>query len=285
MLSGPSDQPVIPRYYHSGFLPSQYQGVQFQGTGDPVLFLSNPRGIDSESRRELVGALNELNRLKHERVPDPEIETRIDAFELAWCMQMSVPELTDTTTEPKSILDLYGPEVTTGGTYAYNCLLARRLIERGVRFVQLFHRGWDQHGNLPNDIQRQCKATDQPTAALVLDLKQRGLLDDTLVIWGGEFGRTSFCQGEYRADNFGRDHHPRCFTVWLAGGGIRGGVSLGATDDFGYNLASEPIEVHDLHATILYCLGLDHERLTFRHLGRDFRLTDVRGRLVREILA
>ncbi len=285
MLSGPSDQPVIPRYYHSGFLPSQHQGVQFQGTGDPVLFLSNPRGIDRENRGELIGAVNELNRLKHEQVADPEIETRIDAFELAYRMQMSVPELTDFSTEPKTILDLYGPEVTKGGTYAYNCLLARRLLERGVRFVQLFHRGWDQHGNLPSDLQRQCTATDQPTAALVLDLKQRGLLDDTLVIWGGEFGRTSFCQGDYKADNFGRDHHPRCFSMWLAGGGIRGGTTIGATDDFGYNLASDPVEVHDLHATILHCLGLNHEKLTFKYFGRDFRLTDVSGKVVREILA
>jgi len=285
MLSGPSDQPVIPRYYHSGFLPSQHQGVQFQGAGDPVLFLSNPPGIDRDGRRGLVAAVNDLNRLKHGQVADPEIETRIDAFELACRMQASVPELTDLSTEPRAILELYGPEATVRGTYAHHCLLARRLIERGVRFVQLFHRGWDQHGNLPGDIQRQCAATDQPTAALVLDLKQRGLLDDTLVIWGGEFGRTSYCQGDYQPGNFGRDHHPRCFSMWLAGGGIRGGASLGATDDFGYNLASRAVEVHDLHATVLHLLGLDHERLTWRHLGRDFRLTDVSGRIVPELLA
>jgi len=285
MLSGPSDQPVIPRYYHSGFLPSQYQGVQFQGSGDPVLFLSDPKGIDRDHRRELVDAVHQLDELKHQEVADPEIETRIDAFELAHRMQLSVPELTSFASEPESILDMYGPDVTKNGTYAYNCLLARRLIERGVRFVQLFHRGWDQHGNLPNDLQRQCTATDQPSAALVHDLKMRGLLDETLVVWGGEFGRTSFCQGDYRADNFGRDHHPRCFSMWLAGGGIRGGTSIGETDDFGYNLASPPVEVHDLHATLLHCLGIDHLKLTYRYLGRDFRLTDTAGKVIGEALA
>jgi hypothetical protein len=285
MLSGPSDQPVIPRYYHSGFLPSQFQGVQFQSTGDPVLYLSNPKGITAENRGEMIADVNALNQLKHDAILDPEIETRINSYELAYRMQSSVPELMDIANEPQSVIDMYGPEVKNKGSYASNCLLARRLIERGVRFVQLFHRGWDQHGGLPGAIRNQCKATDQPSAALIADLKNRGLLDETLVIWGGEFGRTSYCQGDYKPDNFGRDHHPRCYSMWMAGGGIKGGAQYGETDEFGYNIASNPVDVHDVQATWLHCLGIDHERLTYRFGGRDFRLTDVGGSVVSPILA
>ncbi len=284
LLSGSTDQPVLPRYYHSGFLPSQYQGVQFQGNGDPVLFLSNPKGMDRDDRGHLIASMNRLNRIRRDELLDPEIQTRIDAYELAFRMQMSVPELTDLSKESKETLAMYGPDATRPGSYAANCLLARRLVERGVRFVQLYHAGWDQHGDLPNAIRRQTTQTDQPTAALISDLKSRGMLDDTLIIWGGEFGRTSYCQGELQP-NFGRDHHPRCFTVFLAGGGFKGGTTYGDTDDFGYNLSSNGVHVHDLHATLLHTLGLNHERLTYRFQGRDFRLTDVSGKIIRELLA
>jgi hypothetical protein len=284
MISGPMDQPVHSRYYHSGFLPGQHQGTYFQASGDPVLYLSDPQGISHEVRGSMIQGINELNRLRLAQVHDPEIEARITSFELAFRMQTSVPDLVDIRGETARTLDLYGPEVRTPGSFARNCLMARRLVERGVRFVQLFHRGWDQHGNIVNDLRRQCEATDQPAAALIKDLKNRGLLEDTLVIWGGEFGRTSFAQGDL-AGPYGRDHHPRCFCYWLAGGGVKKGLTYGVTDEFGYNITQNPIHVNDLHATLLYCLGIDHERLTYRFGGRDFRLTDVAGNVVREILA
>ncbi len=273
-------------YWGSGFLPTRYQGVKFRGGGDPVLYLSNPEGMSREVRRGLLDDLARLNRLKLEENGDPEIATRISQYELAYRMQASVPELTDVTKEPKHILEMYGPDVTRPGSYAYNCLLARRLAERGVRFVQLMHAGWDQHRNLTYQLETQCKDTDQPSAALVKDLKQRGMLEDTLVIWGGEFGRTSFLQGDIKdTRNWGRDHHPRCFTIWMAGGGIRPGVSYGETDDFAYNVAKDPVHVHDFQATVLHCLGINHERLTFKFQGRQFRLTDVAGQVVRGVLA
>jgi hypothetical protein len=273
-------------YWGSGFLPTRYQGVKLRGSGDPVLYLSNPEGMSREVRRGLLDDLARLNRIKLREHGDPEIATRIAQYEMAYRMQASVPELADVSTEPKHVLEMYGPDVTRPGSFAYNCLLARRLAERGVRFVQLFHAGWDQHRNLTTQLEIQCRDTDQPSAALVKDLHQRGLLADTLVIWGGEFGRTSFLQGEI-ADrkNWGRDHHPRCFTIWMAGGGIRPGVTYGETDDFGYNVAADPVSVHDFQATLLHLLGFDHERLTFRFQGRDYRLTDVHGEVVRPLLA
>jgi hypothetical protein len=281
----PSDQPLYDRLWGSGFLPTKYQGVKFRGGGDPVLFLSNPPGIDAAARRQQLDDLAALNRLNHERYGDPEIAARTAQYEMAFRMQASVPELTDLSGEDERTLALYGPEVTRRGSYAYNCLLARRMAERGVRFIQLFHRGWDQHVNLPKAIAAQCGDTDQPTAALIADLKQRGLLDDTLVVWGGEFGRSVYCQAALTADDYGRDHHPRCFTVWLAGAGVRAGTSFGQTDDFSYNIAADPVHVHDLHATILHLLGIDHTRLVFKLQGRYYRLTDVHGRVVKEVLA
>jgi hypothetical protein len=284
MISGPLDQPLSSRHYHSGFLPAQHQGVQFMPGADPVLYLTSPDGISRQVRAEMIDGINELNRLRQARVGDPDIEARIRCFELAGRMQTSVPELVNIANEPEPTVAAYGPEVNFPGSFARNCLLARRLVERGVRFVQLFHRGWDQHANVVNDVQRQVRAVDQPCTALLRDLRRRGLLDDTLVIWGGEFGRTAYGQGNL-AGAFGRDHHPRCFTYWLAGGGTRAGLSHGATDEYGYNVAEDPVHVNDLHATLLHCLGIDHERLTFRHGGRDFRLTDVAGNVVRELLA
>jgi hypothetical protein len=281
----PADQPLYDRLWGSGFLPTQHQGVKFRASGDPVLFLSNPEGMDRATRRRLLDDLAKLNRMKLEETGDPEIATRVAQYELAFRMQTSVPELTDTSQEPAHVFDLYGPDARKPGTYAANCLLARRMAERGVRFVQLFHRGWDQHTNLPKQIAGQCADTDQPTAALITDLKRRGLLDDTLVVWGGEFGRTVYCQGTLTADNYGRDHHPRCFTVWLAGAGIKRGHSHGETDDFSYNVVRDPVHVHDLHATILHCLGIDHTQLTFKFQGRYHRLTDVHGTVVRDVLA
>ncbi len=281
----PADQPLYDRLWGSGFLPSQYQGVKFRSTGDPVLFLSNPDGVDAGTRRRILDDLARLNQMRLEETGDPEIRTRIAQYELANRMQTSVPDLTDISREPRHVLEMYGPEVTRPGSYAFNCLLARRLTERGVRFVQLFHRGWDQHVNLPTQITGQARDTDQPSAALIKDLKARGLLDDTLVIWGGEFGRTVYCQGTLTHDNYGRDHHPRCFTFWLAGGGIKPGMSFGQTDDFSYNIDADPVHVHDLHATMLHCLGIDHRRLTYRYQGRNHRLTDVHGNVVNEILA
>jgi hypothetical protein len=281
----PNDQPLYDRLWGSGFLPTRYQGVKFRSAGDPVLYLSNPPGLDDADRRRLLDDLAKLNRMKLEDTGDPEIATRIAQYELAYRMQASAPELTDLSREPDRVLDLYGPDARKPGTFAANCLLARRLAERGVRFVQLFHRGWDQHTNLPKQIVGQCRDTDQASAALLLDLKQRGLLDDTLVVWGGEFGRTVYCQGTLTADDYGRDHHPRCFTVWLAGGGVKGGISHGATDDFSYNVTADPVHVHDLNATILHCLGIDHTKLTFKFQGRHYRLTDVHGEVVKELLA
>jgi hypothetical protein len=281
----PADQPLYDRLWGSGFLPTRYQGVKLRSGGEPVLYLSNPPGLDNAARRRMLDDLAQLNRLRLQEQGDPEIATRIAQYELAYRMQTSVPELTDLSSEPRSIFDLYGPDTRKPGTYAANCLLARRLAERGVRFIQLFHKGWDQHTNLPKQIAGQCRDTDQPTAALIADLKQRGLLDDTLVIWGGEFGRTVYCQGTLTAENYGRDHHPRCFTVFLAGGGIKPGLTYGETDDFCYNLTRDPVHVHDLHATMLHCLGIEHTRLTFLFQGRHHRLTDVHGNVVKAILA
>jgi hypothetical protein len=280
----PADQPLYDRLWGSGFLPSRYQGIRFRSAGDPVLYLFNPPGMEAGTRRQMLDDLARLNQLHLEEFGDPEIATRIAQYELAYRMQTSVPELTDLTREPASVFDLYGPDARTPGTFAANCLLARRLAERGVRFIQLFHRGWDQHTHLPRQIIGQCRDTDRASAALLLDLKQRGLLDDTLIVWGGEFGRTVYCQGTLTADDYGRDHHPRCFTVWLAGGGIRAGYTHGETDDFSYNITRAPVHVHDLHATLLHCLGIDHRRLTFRFQGRHHRLTDVHGNLVTDLL-
>jgi hypothetical protein len=267
----------------SGFLPTVYQGVQFRGSGDPVLYLSNPRGIDAEVQRDSLDAIRNLNEMRQGVTGDPEIATRINSFEMAYRMQSSTPDLMDLSKEPQHILDMYGVEPGKP-SFAADCLLARRMVERGVRFVQLFHRGWDHHNDLNNRLKKEAELTDRPTAALLADLQQRGLLDETLVIWGGEFGRTAYGQTS-SGGVVGRDHHPRCFTVWLAGGGVQGGLSLGATDEFGYNLVGPGIHVNDLHATILHLLGVEHTRLTYRFGGRDFRLTDVAGRVVTEVLA
>ena len=273
-------------YWGSGFLPSKFQGVKFRGQGDPVLYLSNPPGTSRETRRGLLDDLKSLNEMKLADVGDPEISTRIAQYEMAYRMQMSVPELTDLSTEPQNILDMYGPDVKRQGSFAHNCLMARRLVERGVRFVQCFHAGWDHHRNLATQFEIQCRDTDQPSAALVKDLKQRGLLDETLVIWGGEFGRTPFSQGDINdRKTLGRDHHPYCFTTWMAGGGIKPGFTFGASDDFAHNVASNPVHVHDFQATVLHLLGIEHERLTFKFQGRYFRLTDVHGEIVHPILA
>ncbi|MCX6599686.1 MAG: DUF1501 domain-containing protein [Acidobacteria bacterium] len=279
------DQPLADRLWGSGFLPTKYQGVKFRAGADPVLYLSNPPGLDREARRRFLDDLNTLNRAKLAETGDPEISTRIAQYEMAFRMQTSVPELTDLSKEPASTFDRYGPDSRIPGTYAANCLLARRLAERGVRCIQLFHRGWDQHQQLPTYLRAQCKQTDQASAALVLDLKERGLLDDTLVVWGGEFGRTVYCQGKLTPEDYGRDHHPRCFTVWMAGGGVKPGVTYGTTDDFSYNVTENPVHVHDLHATILDSLGIDHTKLTYKFQGRHYRLTDVHGRVVRDVLA
>ena len=285
MTSGDGGQPLYDRLWGSGFLPSRHQGVKFRRAGDPVLYLSNPQGLAPQLRRDVLDDLAKLNQLKLQQVGDPEIATRIAQYELAFRMQKSVPELIDISDEPKHVLERYGPDCEKPGTFAANCLLARRLVQRGVRFVQLYHRGWDQHTNLPRDIRKQALATDQPSAGLVQDLADLGMLDDTLVIWGGEFGRTVYCQGKLTADNYGRDHHPRCFTVWMAGGGIKPGVTIGKTDDYSYNIVEDPVEVFDLNATILHCLGVDHERLTHKFQGRHYRLTDVHGELIKPILA
>ena len=281
----PNDQPLYDRLWSSGFLPTTHQGIKFRSAGDPVLFLSNPAGFDASARRRMLDDLAKLNEMQLGEFGDPEIATRISQYELAYRMQTSVPELTDVSHEPESAFELYGPEARKPGTFAANCLLARRLAERGVRFIQLFHRGWDQHTKLPTQLPGQCRDTDQPSAALIQDLKQRGLLDDTLVVWGGEFGRTVYCQGKLTPDDYGRDHHPRCFTLWLAGGGIRPGLTFGETDDYCYNIVRDPVDVHDLHATLLHCLGIDHTRLTFKFQGRHYRLTDVFGNVVKQILA
>ena len=278
-------QALYARLWGAGFLSTRYQGVSLRSSGDPVLYLSNPDGLSVAMRRRMLDELAKLNAERYEAVGDPEIRARIAQYEMAYRMQTSVPELTDISGESEEVLSLYGPEVKKPGTFAANCLLARRLAERGVRFTQIFIRQWDQHGNLPNDIRRQCGIIDQPCAALVQDLKQRGMLDDTLVIWGGEFGRTVYCQGKLTRENYGRDHHPRCYTKWMTGGGVRRGIVYGETDDFSYNVTENPVHIHDLNATILHCLGIDHERLSFRLQGRDFRLTDVHGKVVHDILA
>ncbi len=282
---GGTGQPLYDRLWGAGFLPSKYQGVKFRSVGDPVLWLSNPDNLSRDDRRAYLDSLAALNQMKLDETGDPEIATRISQYEMAFRMQSSVPELTDISKEPASTFELYGEDARKPGTFAANCLLARRLAERNVRFIQLFHRDWDHHGGLPKNIPQRCKETDQPAAALVTDLKQRGLLDDTLVIWGGEFGRTVYCQGRLTEDDYGRDHHPRCFTMWLAGGGVKPGITLGATDDFSYNVVENPVDVHDLHATILHCMGIDHTRLTYKYQGRHFRLTDVHGNVVKPILA
>jgi hypothetical protein len=278
-------QPLYARLWGSGFLPSEHQGVQFRAGRDPVLFLSNPDGLPPASRRRMLDRLGELHEIREESTLDPALGERIAQYEMAFRMQTSVPEVTDLSDEPDEVFELYGPDSRKPGTFAANCLLARRLAERNVRFIQLFHKGWDQHGNLPGAIRQQCRETDQPSAALVQDLKRRGLLDDTLVVWAGEFGRTSYSQGKLTATDYGRDHHPRCFTLWAAGGGMRPGTVYGETDDFGYNITKDPVSIFDLQATLLHLLGIDHERLTFKYQGRRFRLTDVHGRVVPEILS
>ncbi|QDV50726.1 DUF1501 domain-containing protein [Gimesia fumaroli] len=285
LTSGAGGQPLYDRLWGSGFLPTKHQGVKFRRSSDPVLFLSNPPGVNEQARREMLDDLGALNRLALEAKGDPEIATRIAQYELAFRMQTSVPELTDLAQESAATFELYGEQAKQPGTYAANCLLARRLAERGVRFIQLYHRGWDHHLNLPSKIKQLARETDQATAALILDLKQRGMLDDTLVVWAGEFGRTVYCQGTLTATNYGRDHHPRCFTVWAAGGGMKPGLTYGATDDFSYNITENPLPVHDLNATILHCLGIDHKRLTFKFQGRYYRLTDVHGNVVRPLLS
>ena len=279
------DQPLFSRLWGSGFLPSKYQGVKFRAGGDPVLFLSDPPGISKATRRRMLDGIEKLNRMWFDAYGDPEIETRIAQYEMAYRMQSSVPSLMDLSNEPDHVFELYGPDSRRPGTYAANCLLARRLAERDVRFIQLYHRGWDQHGDLPRDIALQCKGVDQASAALVQDLKQRGLLDDTLVVWGGEFGRTVYCQGKLTETNYGRDHHPRCFAMWLAGGGVKRGISLGETDDYCYNIVQDPVHIHDLQATVLHCMGIDHKKLTYKFQGRHFRLTDIAGELVTKVLA
>jgi hypothetical protein len=278
------DQPLFSRLWSSGFLPSNYQGVKFRAGTDPVLFLNDPEGITPATRKNILDLSGQLNAKRAAELGDPEIETRIAQYEMAFRMQSSVPELTDLSKEPESTFSLYGPESRKPGTFAQQCLLARRLVERGVRFVQLYNRGWDQHGDLPRDLALQARAVDQPSAALVLDLKQRGLLKDTLVVWGGEFGRTVYCQGRLTETNYGRDHHPRCFTMWFAGGGIKGGQTIGETDDYSYNVVKDPVHVHDMQATLLHCLGVDHLKLTYKFQGRYFRLTDVHGNVVKQMV-
>jgi uncharacterized protein (DUF1501 family) len=258
--------------------------VRFRSGKDPVLYLNNPDGVSRESRRRMLDKLAQLHELGSGG-GDAMVDARVAQYELAFRMQASIPEVTDLSSEPDSVIEEYGEDARNPGTFAANCLLARRLAERGVRFIQLYHPGWDQHGGLPAGIRRQCQETDQPSAALVADLKRRGLLEDTLVIWGGEFGRTNYCQGKFNPGNFGRDHHGRCFSLWMAGGGVKPGTSYGATDDYCYNIASDPVHVHDLHATALHLLGIDHERLTYKYQGRRFRLTDVHGKIVKGILS
>ena len=277
-----STQALAERQWGSGFLPTMFQGVKFRSGADPVLYL--PAGYSGTARRRFLDDLAKLNELKLQDYQDPEIATRISQYEMAYKMQSSVPELADLSKEPESTFEMYGPDSRKPGSYAANCILARRLAERGVRFIQLFHRGWDQHNNLPKEIRGQCRETDQPSAALLQDLKQRDMLDDTLVVWGGEFGRTVYSQGILTDDNYGRDHHPRCFSLWMAGGGIKGGMTYGETDDFSYNVVRDPVEVFDLHATILNRLGVDHTKLTFKFQGRHFRLTDVHGSVIKDIL-
>jgi hypothetical protein len=282
---GTNAQPLAERMWGSGFLEARYQGVRLSSGKDPVLYLSNPEGITTERRRAMLDDLGELNRLKLADYHDPETQARIDQFEMAFRMQASVPELADMSKEPAQVFESYGPESRKPGTYAANCLLARRLAERGVRFIQLYHRGWDQHNNLPKDIKSQCYDTDQATGALLTELKERGLFDDTLVVWGGEFGRTVYSQGVLTKQSYGRDHHPRCYSLWVAGAGIKRGHVIGETDDFSYNVVKDPVHIHDLNATLLHQLGIKHEAFTYRHQGRDYRLTDVSGKVVQQMLA
>ena len=277
-------QPLYDRLWGSGFLPGKHQGVKLRSGQEPVLYLDNPAGCTTQLRREMLDDISSLNQIRSAQVGDPEIETRISQYELAFRMQTAVPEMTDISDEPEHILEMYGPDVRKPGTYARNCLLARKMAERDVRFIQLFHMGWDQHNDLPDHMSKQCKDTDQASAALIQDLKQRGMLDDTLVVWGGEFGRTVYCQGKFTDQTYGRDHHPRNFSIWMAGGGIKPGITYGKTDDFSYNVTENPVEVFDLNATILHQLGLDHEQLTWRFQGRDYRLTDVHGRVLKDLI-
>ncbi|MFP6694426.1 MAG: DUF1501 domain-containing protein [Pirellulales bacterium] len=285
VTKGKGGQPLVSRLWGNGFLPSKYQGVRFRSGKNPILYLNNPDGLDASARRQMLDAIGQLDQSHATNGGDAAIEDHIAQYELAFRMQKSIPEATDFSSEPEHIFKSYGEDSRKPGTFAANCLLARRLAERGVRFIQLYHPGWDQHGGLAAGISKQCKETDQAAAALVKDLKQHGLLEDTLVIWSGEFGRTNYCQGKLSPNNFGRDHHPRCFTIWMAGGGIKPGISYGATDDFCYNVASDGVHLHDLQATILHTLGIDHERLTFKHQGRHYRLTDVHGKVVKGVLA
>ena len=278
-------QPLMSHLWGAGFLPAKHQGVRFRSGGDPVLYLGNPAGVSPANRRLALDRLRELHEHQFAGTPDAEIGARIANYELAFRMQSSVPEVTDLRGEPDAVVDAYGPDARTPGTFAANCLLARRLAERGVRFIQLYHQDWDHHAGLPGGIRRECLQTDQPSAALIADLKQRGMLDDTLVIWGGEFGRTNYCQGPMTSTNFGRDHHPRCFSVWLAGGGVKAGITHGETDEYGYNVVRDPVHIHDLHATLLHLCGVDHEQLTYKFQGRRYRLTDVHGHVVKGILA
>ncbi|MCS7471089.1 DUF1501 domain-containing protein [Stieleria sp. ICT_E10.1] len=286
VTKGKGGQPLYSRLWGSGFLPARYQGVQFRSGKEPVLYLANPPGISAGSRRNMLDRLNDLHQLEQDRLGDPALATRIEQYEMAYRMQSSVPDVANLADEPQSVKDLYGPDVSKPGSFAANCLLARRLAERGVRFIQLYHQGWDHHGNIPGGMKTQCRDTDQPSAALLQDLQQRGLLDDTLVIWGGEFGRTNYSQGTLTATNYGRDHHPRCFTMWMAGGGIQGGVNHGETCPFGYNVVSDGVHVRDFHATLLHLMGIDHHRLSVKFQGLDARLTGVEpARVVNEILA
>lgn len=285
VTKGKNGQPLYSRLWGNGFLPSQHQGVQFRSGKDAVLYLENPPGVSSDIREEQLKSLKKLQSIQHADIGDPEILTKISNYEMAYRMQTSVPEVMDVSDEPEYIFDLYGEDSKNPGTFAANCLLARKLAEKDVKFIQLYHRGWDQHGNLPKDIKKQAKETDQGTAALIQDLKQRGLLEDTLVIWGGEFGRTNYSQGMLKPDNYGRDHHPRCFTIFMAGAGVKKGITIGATDEFGYNIAERPVHIHDFQATLMHLLGIDHEKLTFKFQGRRYRLTDVHGNVVNEVLA
>src|SRR5882672_10270071 len=278
-------QGVYSKLWSNGFLDSIHQGVQFSNSEDPVLYLNNPEGMDKQGRRRMLDHLSQLNSMSFDEFGDPEIQTKIQQYEMAYRMQSSVPELTDLSKEPDHIIKLYGPECLVPGSYAANCLLARKLSEAGVRFVQLYHQGWDQHGNLVGEMPLQAKDVDRASAALILDLKQRGLLDETLVIWGGEFGRTNYCQGDLSKDNYGRDHHPRCYSIWMAGGGVKPGMVYGESDEFGYNIIKDPVHVNDFHATVLHLMGLHHEQLTYKHLGRRYRLTDVAGKVVPGVLA
>lgn len=278
------DQPLYARLWGNGFLPTEHQGVQFRSGKDPVLFLNNPEGYDGADRENMLAYLRKLNKIQNQAIGDPEIDARMAQYEMAFRMQTSVPQVMDTKDEPNEVFEMYGAESRDPGTYAANCLLARKLLEKDVKFVQLYHQGWDQHGGLPSNIAKQCLATDQATAALIKDLKRRGLLDDTLVIWGGEFGRTVYSQGRLTKTDYGRDHHPRCFTMWMAGAGIKPGISYGQTDDFSYNILQNPVHVHDFHATMLHLLGIDHEQLTYKFQGRRYRLTDVSGKVINDIL-